>query len=395
MNALAGLRVVEVGRYVTAPEAAVLLGDLGADVIKIERPDTGDPFRAWGNDDYSPYFCSLNRNKRSVALDVTSPTGREALMKLLGTADVLIENFRAGQAERWGWGYETVRNINPQIIYCSITGFGSTGPYANRPCYDTVGQAMSGLLSLFTDLDEPQPVGISLSDHITGIYAAYGILGALLIREHTGVGQRVETSVLQSSVAFMSENIARFFASGEVPTRRSRARRASAFVLVARDGKPFVVHLSSPPKFWERFSRALGRPEWITDARFADRTGRRENYDLLDTLIRDVVATRDRDEWLRTFIDQDLPCGPLNTVAEAFEDPQVAAIGMEREIEHPVKGKVRLAAPGVALSDTPIQWRLPPPLLGEHTAGVLAEIGYSQEDIAQFAATGLPSDSQL
>ena len=392
-KAMSGLRVVEVGRFVTGPEAGVLLADLGADVIKVESVETGDPFRQWGTGGYAPNFCSLNRNKRSLALNFADAEGLTVLLRLLSTADVVIENFRPGQTQRWGWGYETVRELNPRIVYCSISGFGQSGPYRDRPGYDTIGQAMSGLLSVLTELEDPEPMGISLSDHLTGIYAAYGIMGALFAREQTGLGQRVETSLLQSTIAFMSENIATYYATGDVPTQKRRARSAGVWAFVAGDDLPFVIHLSSPPKFWESLVSTVGHSEWATDPRFLGRSDRRKNYDILKDLLNVEFRKGSRQQWLERLVDADVPCAPINTLEEVFEDPQVEILQMHRTITHPIKGEVHLASPGVSLSDTPLEWELAPPMLGEHTDEVLVGLGYDTDEIASLYAKSIVGDS--
>ncbi len=392
MGALSGIRVVEVGRYVSAPMASVMLADLGAQLIKVENPNGGDPFRGWSHSDgYSPNFRSLNRNKLSLSLDVASEQGKEYLLKLLDESDVVIENFRDGQTERWGWGYETVSARNPRIVYCSISGFGSVGPYRNRPGYDTVGQAMSGLLSVLTNMSSPEPMGISFADHLAGIYGAYGILAALISRSQTGRGQKVETSLLQATVSFQSENIANYFATGDVPTHDRRARTAGVWTLVGKDGKPFAVHLSTPPKFWQGFATVAGHPEWIDDPRFKDRAARRANYDELSKEVKAAFAKKNRDEWLRELEAIDVPCSPLNDMSEVFEDPQIQALGMKRSIFHPEMGEVELAGPGVSLSGTPLDWELAPPLLGEHTEEVLEMIGCSKQEIEALIDSGVAS----
>ena len=373
-GALTGVRVVEVAQYVTGPYAAMLLADMGADVVKVEEPERGDPFRGWEEGGYGATFRGLNRNKRSVALDLKDPAGLGALRQLVERAHVLIENHRPGVADRLGFGYEDARGWNPQLVYCAISGFGSHGPYRDRPGYDTVGQAMSGLLSLLTDLDDPRPMGISIADHLTGIFACYGILGALVARRRSGEGQRVETSLLQACTAFLGENAARYFASGDVPTRETRTRIAQVYAFRASDGLPFVVHLSSPQKFFESLAAAIGLPELAQDERFRSRTDRVAHHRELRAILADAFVTAPRAEWLARLERHDVPCAPLNTLAEAFADPQVSELGMRARITHPERGDVDLVAPGVTLEKTPLAIRRAPPTLGEHTAEVLDEL---------------------
>jgi formyl-CoA transferase len=378
-GALSGIRVLELSSYVTGPYAGVLLADLGAEVIKIEEPERGDPFRGWEEGNYSPTFCSVNRNKKSVALDLRSPAGQAAMAGLIATADVLLENYRPGVAERLGVGYDEARRLNSRLIYCAISGFGSSGPYRDRPGYDTVGQAMSGLLSLLTDLDHPQPMGISLSDHLTGIFACYGILAALHARQRTGEGQRVETSLLQATVAFLAENAARYFASGRVPSRESRTRLAQVYAFRAGDGLPFVIHLSSPPKFWKGLVEAIGRPDLGEDPRFRARAGRIEHYAELASVLGEVFKGAPRAVWLERLGRHDVPSAPVQTLEEAFADPQVQHLGMPIALDHPERGRLRLVGPGVTLEKTPVKMRLAPPLLGEHTEEVLKSLGMTAE----------------
>jgi crotonobetainyl-CoA:carnitine CoA-transferase CaiB-like acyl-CoA transferase len=387
-DALAGLRVIDVGRFVTGPEAGVLLADLGADVIKVEDPRHGDPFRHYGEGGYAPPFRSLNRNKRSLAVDIASPEGKQVLLDLIATADVVIENFRVGQTAKWGWGYEDLRAQFPRLIYCSISGYGSTGPYRDRPGYDTVGAAVSGLLSAFVDLDDPEPLNVSLADHLAGIYAGYGILAALQARERTGRGQLVETSLLQSSVAFLAEYASTYFDRGTVPKRGDRARGAVAWAFVAGDGKPFVIHLSSPVKFWQGLATVVGHPEWLIDERYATAKARRANYDSLVAVLRAEFALKPREEWVAALVAADVPCACLNSLDEVFEDPQVKALGLERTITHPTMGDVRLVAPAITMSETPPTWSMAPPVLGEHTEELLSELGLDAARIAALESAG-------
>ena len=328
---LDGVTVLEIANYVSGPYAAMLLGDLGATVIKIEGPNGGDPFRGWGKVEYSATFGSLNRNKKSVVLDLKNPGDVEMLRGLIADADVLIQNFRPGTLERSGLGYEDAHALNPRLVYTSITGFGNEGPYRDYPGYDTVGQGMSGLLSLLTEMNDPKPMGISLSDHLAGIFACYGVLAALLARERTGRGQHVETSLLESSIAFLAENAANFFEAGmKPPSRATRTRQAQVFTFVAADGKPFVVHLSSPPKFWEGMLAAAGAKALATDERFAKRDARVKNYDALDAELGAIFRTKPRATWLELLRKNDVPCGPLNDFQEVFDDPQVEQLQLKR-----------------------------------------------------------------
>ena len=388
-GALEGIRVLELASYVTGPFAALLLADLGADVVKIEQPGQGDPFRGWGEKLYSATFCSLNRNKKSVTLDIRRDEGRDIFLKLAAGSDIVIENFRPGTMEKRGLGYEAIQALNPKVIYCSISGFGQKGPYRDLPGYDTIGQAMSGLLSLLTDPEKPQGMGISFSDHLTGIYACYGILGALVHRMITGEGQRVETSLLRATLSFISENAARYFETGVVPRRAYRTKTAGVFAFVDKDGLPFVIHLSSPEKFWRGLLEVVGKKEWAEDARFRDRKGRTENYDLLTGLLQSIFSGGRREEWLQRLQARDVPCAPLNTLGEVFNDPQVREYGFPIEVEHPRMGKMRLVGSGVELSRTPPGIKMPPPTLGEHTGEVLGALGYSQDAITKLKDLGV------
>jgi formyl-CoA transferase len=382
--ALDGVTVLEVANYISGPYAGMLLADLGAAVIKIERRPHGDPLRNWEEGGYNSTFCSVNRNKRGMTLDLRAPEGRSILGELVRRADVFIENLRPGAAAELGIDYEALRAENPRLVYCSISGFGSEGRYRDWPGYDTIGQAMGGLLGLLTDAEEPAPVGISLSDHITGLFAATGILAALWARERTGVGQKVETSLLQATVSFIQESAARYFATGVVPRRKTRLRPAQVYAFRADDALPFVIHLSSPPKFWEGLTEALGRPDLRADARFATRAARVRHYDELRSVLGERFAGRPRHEWLERLHAAGVPCAPVNTLEDVFNDPQVQALGMKIELPHPEKGPVRLSGSAVRLSGTPIRHRLAPPLLGEHTAEVLRSLGHDDQTIASL-----------
>ena len=388
-GALSGIKIIETASYVTGPFASQLLADIGAEVIKLEEPKRGDPFRGWGERNYAATFCSLNRNKKSVTLDLRTEEGRDIVLELAKNADALIQNFRPGVMEKYGLGYEIVKAINPKIVYCSISGFGPKGPYRNMPGYDTIGQARSGILSLVTDPGKPQGMGISFSDHLTGMYACYGVLAALMNRMLTGEGQHVETSLLRASVSFVGENAARFFETGHVPRRKHRTTTAGVFAFEDRDGLPFVLHMSSPDKFWLGLFDVVGKPEWAQDARLNNRKSRVENYDLLVERLTPIFRSGRRDEWLKRLIEKDVPAAPINTLDEVFADPQVKTYGFPIEVEHPKMGKVKLVGNAVDMSRTPPSVDSPPPVLGEHTDEILNSLGYDAAALASLRNKGV------
>jgi crotonobetainyl-CoA:carnitine CoA-transferase CaiB-like acyl-CoA transferase len=385
-GALAGIRVVEAASYVTGPFASQLLADMGAEVVKIEEPKRGDPFRGWGERNYAATFCSLNRNKKSITLDLRIDAGRDIALRLASEADVLIQNFRPGVMEKRGLGYNDIKKLNSKIVYCSISGFGPTGPYRDMPGYDTVGQARSGLLSLLTDPGKPQGMGISFSDHLTGMYACYGVLSALMNRMLSGEGQYVETSLLRASVSFVGENAARYFETGHVPRRKHRTTTAGVFAFEDRDGLPFVLHMSSPDKFWRNMFEVVGKPEWSEDSRFNNRRARIENYDTLVEQLTPIFRGGRREDWLRRLTEMDVPAAPINTLDEVFADPQVQTYGFPIEVEHPKMGKMKLLGNAVDMSRTPPSIDRPPPMLGEHTEEILTGLGFDRAAISDLRA---------
>jgi crotonobetainyl-CoA:carnitine CoA-transferase CaiB-like acyl-CoA transferase len=372
-GALDGIKVLEFASYVSGPFAGMLLSDLGAEVIKVESPDGGDPFRNWGKQDYNGTFGSMNRNKKSVTLDLKTEAGRASARRLALGTDVIIENFRSGVMERLGLGYEALAADNPRLVYCSITGFGSDGPYRSRPGYDTVGQAVSGLLAVLTDCKAPQPMGVSLSDHLAGTFAAYGVLAALMARSNSGRGQKVETSLLQATLAFLGENAATFFDDGRIPSRATRCQRAQVFAFTAGDGLPFVVHLSSPEKFWRGLLAVTDRKALATDERFHTREMRVRNYDALCAELTAAFQARPRAEWLALLEAKDVPSGPINTIDEVFVDPQVVALGMKKNLPHRTRGTVTVVGNPVRLSATPPRVESAAPDLGAHNDAFLRD----------------------
>lgn len=372
-GALDGIKVLEFASYVSGPFAGMLLSDLGAEVVKVESPEGGDPFRNWGKQDYNGTFGSMNRNKKSVTLDLKTEAGRASARRLALATDVIIENFRSGVMERLGLGYETLAADNPRLVYCSITGFGSDGPYRSRPGYDTVGQAVSGLLGVLTDRKAPQPMGVSLSDHLAGTFAAYGVLAALMARTTSGRGQKVETSLLQATLALLGENAATFFEDGRIPSRATRCQRAQVFAFTAGDGLPFVVHLSSPEKFWRGLLTVTDREALATDERFHTREMRVRNYDALFAELAAAFQARPRAEWLALLEAKDVPSGPINTIDEVFVDPQVVALGMRTNLPHRSRGTVAVVGNPVRLSATPPRVESAAPDLGAHNDAFLRD----------------------
>jgi len=382
--------VVECSTFVTGPYAAALLADLGARVIKIESPPDGDPYRYFAPDPYFSFnFAHLNRNKKSVVLDLKSAKGKEICVELLKRADVFVENFRPGTADRLGMGYEALRVLNPRLVYCSISAFGQSGPYVNKPGFDTLGQAASGLLSLLTDPDEPKVMGMAVSDYVTGLSASYGILGALLGREKSGDGCRVETSLLQATLSFIGETAAGYMRTGSVPNRMARVKNAHAFAFVCKDKLPIAIHCSVPEKFWLALLKSTGRMDLTKDQRFNTRGARRQNYEALEEELAPIFATQTRVEWLKQLETNDVPVVPLYNVAEALADPQVRYLDLVEELAHPRVGKLQFVGGPVRYDGLAKEPSAPPPLLGEHTAAILKAMGYDQATIVELAAMGI------
>lgn len=390
-GALDGIKVLELSQYIAAPVTGKLLGELGADVIKIETPERGDPMRHWQSGDrtHSPQFAVYNRTKRGMTLNLKEPDAVGAFLRMADQVDVVLENFRPGVMDRLGIGWDRLHARNDQLIYCAITGFGASGPYATRPAYDTVISAMGGLFSQLIDTENPRPVGPAFSDLLAGLSAAHGILAALVARGTTGRGQFVDASMLRSVVGLLAEPGSVFLDQGQTTVSNTRQRRAQAYGVVSSDGLPFVVHMSVPEKFWIATSEAFGLSELQTDPRFVDRQARHDNYTELDSILKTAALSRSRVEWFEILEKADIPHGPINRFDELFDDPQVTELGIIESIEMP-NGERPLTqvGPQFELSESSLRVTPPAPGLGEHTEAVLIEFGFADEEIQSLLSNG-------
>ncbi len=383
---LDGVKVIELTTMITGPLAGMLLADLGASVIKVENPDKGDPFRYFRGGLYSGHFIAYNRNKRSLTLDLRSVQGKDILLDMLKQADVLIDNFRHGVLDRLGLSDAVLAEINPRLIHASITGFGRDGPYANRPSYDAVAQSLSGVLSQFVDPQSPQVGGPTLSDNITGFYCAYGILGALHERERTGKGRRIETSMLEATIAFAPDAFVNHKRYGVAVGPLTRVSASQSYAFRCQDGRLIAIHLSSQLKFWEGLLTALERTDIGTHPDFATREKRIDNYVLLRDELGKTFATRPRMEWMQRLEAQDVPYAPVHNVSEVMEDDQVRHLETFYSVQHPTEGEVWGVNPPLFIDGERPGTMRAPPALGEHSEQILGEFGMSGETIAKLKA---------
>ncbi len=388
---LHGYRIVDVTAMVSGPSSTMLLADQGADVIKVENPNGGDHTRAATNrqNDFSASFLNNNRNKRSLALNLKHEDGIAALMRLVATADVFIQNFRPGVAERMGIGEDAIRAAAPAIIYVSISGFGERGAYAGKPVYDPLVQAMSGLATVQAGSDEARPrlVRTILPDKLSGVVAAQAITAALLARERSGEGQHVRISMLDTLVSFLwgSDMSSQTFPGAEIPQQEA----ASFIDLIYETADGHISVAVQTDREWQALTRALDRPEWLDDERFKTPALRQQFIDDRLAMIQEVLATASSAEWLARLEDADVPCAPVLTRSEVIEHPQVIANEILWESEHHLAGKLRQARPAARFSATPTSLDRGAPGLGEHTEEALAEIGYDQDTIAEMLAAGV------
>jgi crotonobetainyl-CoA:carnitine CoA-transferase CaiB-like acyl-CoA transferase len=386
-GALDGLRVLELTQVMAGPFCGQLLADMGADVVKVEPPGVGDStrrslgFRMSGED--TAAFLAVNRNKRSLALDLKDETHRAAFHRLARDADVVLENNRPGVAARLGADYETLSALNPRLIHASISGFGQTGPYAMRPGYDLIAQGLAGLMSVTGEPDgSPVKCGIPIGDLSAGLFCTVGILSALAARERTGRGQQIDTSLFEGALALSIWESSELWATGRVPGKLGSAHRLTAPYQALRTRDGYVTVGGNNQALWQRLCAVLGREDLVQDARFATNDERMANRAELVAELESALAARGTDEWLAALVEGGVPCGPIHDYAEVFADPHTQAREMEISIEHPVEGTVRGLGIPVKLSETPGSVRRPAPLLGEHSEEVLAEAGFAAEEIA-------------
>jgi crotonobetainyl-CoA:carnitine CoA-transferase CaiB-like acyl-CoA transferase len=407
MNALDGIRVLDLSRVLAGPWCTQTLADLGADVIKVERPGSGDDTRSWGppflkdregrDTAEAAYYLGTNRNKRSVTCDIALPGGQELIRELARHCQVFVENFKVGDMARYGLDYASLRKLNPRIVYCSVTGFGQTGPYRERAGYDYAIQGMGGLMSITGERDDlgggPQKVGVAVADLFTGMYSCVGILAALRHAEHTGEGQHLDMALLDTQVAMLANLGANYLVSGKTPGRVGNAHQNivpyQVFeVAPAADGSKdhLILAVGNDGQF-AKFCQVAGRPEIATDPRFAKNQDRVRNRGVLVPLLEGILKARRKSEWLSALEAAKVPCGAINNLAEVFADPQVRERGMVHQWEHPLAGPLQLVGSPIKLGATPVRDYGPPPLLGQHTEQVLAEVlGWNPERIAALRA---------
>ncbi|MFZ3322760.1 MAG: CaiB/BaiF CoA-transferase family protein [Usitatibacter sp.] len=402
---LQGVRVLDLTRVLAGPWCTQNLADLGAEVIKIERPGKGDDTRSWGppflkdreghDTADAAYYLACNRGKKSVTLDIASQEGRRIARSLALSADVLVENFKVGDLARHGLDYASLSSEHPRLVYCSITGFGQGGPYRDRPGYDFTVQGLGGLMSVTGERDDlpgggPQKVGVAVSDLFTGMYATSAILAALIHRASSGRGQHIDMALLDVQVAMLANLSSTYFVSGQAPARMGNAHQNIVPYHVFRAADEFLIVAVGNDSQFAKFCEAIGAPEWPADPRFATNPQRVRHRDLLVGMISERLRARRAREWLALLEPSGVPCGPINDLSQVFADPQVLHRGMQVTVPHPAAGEVRMVASPMKFSDTPIAYDAPPPTLGQHTDEILGRVlGMTHEQIEALRASGI------
>ncbi len=392
---LSGIHVLDLSSVLAGPYCSMILGDLGADVIKVERPGVGDETRHWGPPftacGESAYFICVNRNKRSITVDMKRPEGIEIIKSLAAKSDILLESFTPGSADSLGIGYEALREINPRIIYCSITGFGPDGPYRDRGGYDLAVSAFGGLMGITGEPDGPPvKVGVALTNVTTGISAQGAICAALYAREKTGNGQRIDVSLLETQVAALANIASSYLISGEIPKRWGTAHETIVPYQAFESKDKYVIVAVGNDQLWTKFCKVIGRPELAEDPRFKTNPLRVKNRTDCIGILAPILKTRPRDEWVDLLNAESIPCAPINTVDEVFKDPQVLHRKMLEEIDHPTAGRIKLVGIPVKYSDAEAAIRRPPPLLGQHTREILSGVlNYEASRIEKLKVEGV------
>lgn len=404
-NVLPNIRVLDLTRVLAGPWGTQILADMGAEVIKIERPKTGDDTRAWGppylrdadggNTTEAAYFLSANRGKQSLSLNVASPEGQDIIRRLVKDCDVFVENYKVGDMARYGLGYDDLKKINPGLIYCSVTGFGQTGPMSHLPGYDFIIQGMGGLMSITGERDDlpgggPQKVGIAVSDIFTGLYATIAILAALSYRDQTGIGQYIDMALLDVQVATMANMNMNFLTSGVVPHRQGNAHAniVPYQVFDAKDGQ-LIIAAGNDSQF-AKLCQVLESPDLATDERYAANANRVRNRERLVPLLQEILSHRSVSEWISLIEPQGIPCGAINNIAQVFDNPQIKHRGMKIEVSHPLVGSLPLVANPIKFSETPISYEKAPPTLGQHTKQILSELAsMTESEIEELSRKGV------